>query len=128
MAQALASRSILFTPVITKRGEAIFHRHPAACVLCHALKGQGSTVGPALDGIAGLGEARRKKLVQALGGVKALKAASLDDLRSLTFLPEAVALAVYERFHDDTTADEATTEPGDATSTGDDASDSGAGD
>ena len=36
-----------------KRGEALFHRHPAACVLCHALKGQGSTVGPALDGIAG---------------------------------------------------------------------------
>ncbi len=37
-----------------KRGEQIFLKHPtAACVLCHALKGQGSTVGPALDGIAG---------------------------------------------------------------------------
>ena len=35
-----------------KRGETIFHKHAAACVLCHALKGQGSTVGPALDGIA----------------------------------------------------------------------------
>lgn len=36
-----------------KRGEAIFLKHPAAaCVLCHQLKGQGSTVGPALDGIA----------------------------------------------------------------------------
>ncbi len=35
-----------------KRGEQIFHKHPAACVLCHMLKGQGSTVGPALDGIA----------------------------------------------------------------------------
>jgi putative membrane-bound dehydrogenase-like protein len=35
-----------------KRGEQIFSKHPAACVLCHALKGQGSTVGPALDGIA----------------------------------------------------------------------------
>jgi len=34
------------------RGEALFHRHPAACVLCHALKGQGSSVGPALDGLA----------------------------------------------------------------------------
>ncbi|MFM7749435.1 MAG: c-type cytochrome [Opitutaceae bacterium] len=34
------------------RGAALFHKHPAACVLCHALKGQGSTVGPALDGIA----------------------------------------------------------------------------
>ena len=37
----------------TKRGEQIFLKHPAvACVLCHSLKGQGSTVGPALDGIA----------------------------------------------------------------------------
>jgi len=35
------------------RGEAIFKHHPtAACVLCHALQGQGSNVGPALDGIA----------------------------------------------------------------------------
>jgi mono/diheme cytochrome c family protein len=36
-----------------KRGEQIFLKHPAACVLCHSLRGQGSTVGPALDGIAG---------------------------------------------------------------------------
>ncbi|HTD67003.1 MAG TPA: c-type cytochrome [Candidatus Limnocylindria bacterium] len=36
----------------TKRGENIFHNHVARCVLCHTLKGQGSTVGPALDGIA----------------------------------------------------------------------------
>jgi len=35
------------------RGEQIFLKHPtAACVLCHAIKGQGSSVGPALDGIA----------------------------------------------------------------------------
>ena len=35
-----------------KRGEQLFLKHPAACVLCHMVKGQGSTVGPALDGIA----------------------------------------------------------------------------
>ena len=34
------------------RGDHIFHKHVAACVLCHQLKGQGSVVGPALDGIA----------------------------------------------------------------------------
>jgi mono/diheme cytochrome c family protein len=43
-------------PLLTadpKRGEALFIKHPtAACILCHALKGQGSNVGPALDGIA----------------------------------------------------------------------------
>jgi putative membrane-bound dehydrogenase-like protein len=37
-----------------KRGDAIFWNHPvAACKNCHTLKGQGSAVGPALDGIAG---------------------------------------------------------------------------
>jgi putative membrane-bound dehydrogenase-like protein len=36
-----------------QRGETLFYKHPTvACVLCHALKGQGSPVGPPLDGIA----------------------------------------------------------------------------
>ena len=35
-----------------KRGDDIFHNHVAACVLCHMHNGKGSTVGPALDGIA----------------------------------------------------------------------------
>lgn len=36
-----------------QRGEKIFWEHPvAACKNCHILKGQGSAVGPALDGIA----------------------------------------------------------------------------
>jgi mono/diheme cytochrome c family protein len=35
------------------RGDTIFWTHPvAACKNCHVLKGQGSAVGPALDGIA----------------------------------------------------------------------------
>ncbi len=37
-----------------KHGEDIFWNHPvAACKNCHMLKGQGSTVGPPLDGVAG---------------------------------------------------------------------------
>ncbi|MHA3770208.1 PVC-type heme-binding CxxCH protein [Verrucomicrobiota bacterium sgz303538] len=41
------------TAGVAKRGEDIFWKHPvAACVNCHALGGKGSTVGPALDGIA----------------------------------------------------------------------------
>ena len=55
--------------------------------------------GSALDGIAGLGETRRKRLVKELGGVNAVKAAELDDLRSLPWLPDAVADAVHARFH-----------------------------
>lgn len=35
-----------------QRGEQIFFKHAAACVLCHSLNGEGSTVGPPLDGIA----------------------------------------------------------------------------
>ena len=39
---------------LAKRGEEIFWKHPvAACFNCHMLGGKGSTVGPALDGIAG---------------------------------------------------------------------------
>ena len=49
-----------------------------------------------LEGIAGLGETRRKRLVAELGGVKAVKQASLEQLHALTWLPDAVAEAVYE--------------------------------
>ena len=52
-----------------------------------------------LDGIDGLGEARRKKLVAALGGVNAVKRAGLEDLLALSWLPEAVARAIHKRFH-----------------------------
>jgi excinuclease ABC subunit C len=56
----------------------------------------------ALDGIPGLGEVRQKKLVKALGGVNAVKRAELDDLKALSFLPDAVAEAVYGKFRDGT--------------------------
>jgi excinuclease ABC subunit C len=53
----------------------------------------------ALDGIPGLGEVRRKKLVKALGGVNAVKRADLEELTALSFLPDPVAEAVYAKFH-----------------------------
>ena len=56
-------------------------------------------VASSLDGIPGLGDARKKQLVKAMGGVNAVKRASLDDLQALSFLPDAVALAVYAKFH-----------------------------
>ncbi|MCP4069197.1 MAG: excinuclease ABC subunit C, partial [Phycisphaeraceae bacterium] len=52
----------------------------------------------ALDGIVGLGEVRKKKLTQAMGGVNAIKRASLDELKANTFLPDAVAEAIYAKF------------------------------
>jgi excinuclease ABC subunit C len=53
----------------------------------------------ALDGIAGLGEVRRKRLVRELGGVNAIKRASLQDLQALPWLPDVVAESVYAAFH-----------------------------
>jgi len=52
-----------------------------------------------LDGVPGLGPVRRKRLLAALGGVRALREASLDDLLALPWLPDAVAHAVFERLH-----------------------------
>jgi excinuclease ABC subunit C len=53
----------------------------------------------ALDGIPGLGQARRTRLTKELGGVKAVKTASLEQLKALTWLPDAVGEAVHARFH-----------------------------
>jgi len=53
----------------------------------------------ALDGIDGLGERRRKRLIESLGGVRGVKSASLEDLLALSWLPEDVAKAVYEHLH-----------------------------
>ena len=52
-----------------------------------------------LDGIPGLGDARKKKLTQVMGGVNAVKKASLDELKALSFLPDPVAEAIHAKFH-----------------------------
>ena len=52
-----------------------------------------------LDEIPGLGEVRRKRLIKELGGVTAVRSASLDDLRALPWLPDSVAEAVYSKTH-----------------------------
>jgi excinuclease ABC subunit C len=52
-----------------------------------------------LDDIKGLGPTRRKRLTKELGGVAAVKEASLEDLRALSWLPDDIALAVYGKIH-----------------------------
>jgi excinuclease ABC subunit C len=52
-----------------------------------------------LDDILGLGEARKKRLTKELGGITAVKAASLETLLGLSWLPETVAQAVHEKIH-----------------------------
>ncbi len=50
-----------------------------------------------LDGIPGLGPVRRKRLVKEIGGVKKVRQATLDELSSLSWLPDSVAQAVYDK-------------------------------
>ena len=64
-----------------------------------------------LDGIPGLGDTRRTKLVKQFGGVRAVQRASLEDLLEVTWLPEAVAHTVYEHLHPEA-ARSATTDEG----------------
>ena len=52
-----------------------------------------------LDGIPGLGPNRRKRLVAAFGGVRAVQRASLEDLVALSWLPDAVGEAVFAKAH-----------------------------
>ena len=76
------------------RGEA----HRFAIGFHRELRGRRMTRG-ALDGITGLGPARRRRLISELGGVRAVQAASLDALLGLAWLPDAVARAVYVHLH-----------------------------
>jgi excinuclease ABC subunit C len=57
-------------------------------------------VSSALDGILGLGEARKKRITKAFGGVNAVKKATLEDLQAQTWLPDEVAQAIFDKFHD----------------------------
>ena len=52
-----------------------------------------------LDEINGLGETRRKRLVKELGGIKAVKEASIEELLALRWLPDGVGRAVYDKVH-----------------------------
>ncbi|CAB4614103.1 unannotated protein [freshwater metagenome] len=95
-------------PIIIPRGsEALFmlqrirdEAHRFANTFHRELRAK-RMVSSSLDGIAGLGEARAKRLVKEMGGVNAVKKASRDDLSLLSWLPAAVADAVHSHFHKD---------------------------
>ena len=66
----------------------------------HRLKRGKSMTRSALDGIPGLGEGRRKKLLKHFGSVKRIREASLEDLTAVGGIPRSVAEAVYEALHE----------------------------
>jgi excinuclease ABC subunit C len=72
--------------------------HRFAITYHRELRGKRMTTS-VLDGIKGLGPTRRKRLTKELGGVAAVKAASLEDLQALSWLPDEVARAVHEKVH-----------------------------
>ncbi len=53
----------------------------------------------ALDDISGLGPARKKRLLNEFGSVKAVKGATENELLALTWLPDDVARNVWAQLH-----------------------------
>jgi excinuclease ABC subunit C len=72
--------------------------HRYAITYHRQLRGKRMTAS-VLDGVPGLGPTRKKRLTKELGGVNAVKQASIEDLRALSWLPEQVALAVHDKIH-----------------------------
>jgi excinuclease ABC subunit C len=90
---------------IPRQSEALFllqrlrdEAHRFANTFHRELRGKRMTTS-VLDDVVGLGPTRRKRLVKELGGMTAVKKASLDELRELSWLPDAVADAVYAKLH-----------------------------
>jgi len=52
-----------------------------------------------LDGIAGLGAARKEKLMQVFGSMKSLREASAEEILAQSGLPQVVSQAVYDALH-----------------------------
>ena len=73
--------------------------HRFAISFHRELRGKRMTTS-ALDGIPGLGDTRRKRLSKELGGVNSVKQASLEQLQALSWLPNTVAAAVYDKLHE----------------------------
>jgi excinuclease ABC subunit C len=91
--------------IIPRRSEALYllqrlrdesHRF---AVTYHRTLRQKRMTNSVLDGIKGLGPARRKRLVKELGGMKAVRQADLAMLHELSWLPDEVATAVYAKTH-----------------------------
>ncbi|HEX2049907.1 MAG TPA: excinuclease ABC subunit UvrC [Actinomycetota bacterium] len=65
----------------------------------HRLRRGRSMTRSVLDGVPGLGDVRRKKLLRAFGSVKRMRAASVDELAAVPGVPRAVAEAVHDALH-----------------------------
>ncbi|GAA4213642.1 excinuclease ABC subunit UvrC [Actinocatenispora rupis] len=72
-----------------------------------------------LDGVAGLGEIRKKALLRHFGSVKRLRAASVGEIGSVSGIGDRTAALVFAALHPDESGETATpTDPGDVLSSG----------
>ena len=93
-------------PVDVPRGsEALFmlqvirdEAHRFANTFHRQLRGKRMKVS-GLDGIVGLGAARKEKLMKAFGSIKALREASAEEILAQSGLPLAVSQAVFNSLH-----------------------------
>jgi excinuclease ABC subunit C len=70
--------------------------HRFAITFHRQRRSKAMTAGGLLDGIPGLGEVRRKALLKHFGSVKAVRAASVDELAAVPGLGRATAEALHE--------------------------------
>ena len=96
----------LSLPIDVPRGsEALFmlqvirdEAHRFANTFHRQLRGKRMKVS-GLDGIVGLGAARKEKLMKAFGSIKSLREASLDEIVTQSGLPLVVSQAVFNALH-----------------------------
>ncbi|HVB50269.1 MAG TPA: excinuclease ABC subunit UvrC [Acidimicrobiales bacterium] len=62
----------------------------------HRSKRGKSMVASSLEGVEGLGAARRERLLEVFGSLNALRQATLDELDALAWLPSDVATRLYD--------------------------------
>jgi excinuclease ABC subunit C len=94
-------------PIVIPRGsEALYllqsirdEAHRSALAY-HRLKRGKQMTRSALDGIPGVGETRRKRLLKHFGSVKKVRQATVEDLNAVEGIPQTVAEAIYEALHD----------------------------
>ncbi|MDQ5874792.1 MAG: excinuclease ABC subunit UvrC [Actinomycetota bacterium] len=70
----------------------------------HRLRRSKSMTRSALDAVPGLGDVRRKKLLNHFGSIKRIRAATLEELFEVPGLPRTVAEALFAQFSDPTAA------------------------
>lgn len=106
---ALAKREELLyrpgssTPIVLERGsESLYlvqrlrdEAHRFAITFHRSKRGK-SMVASSLEGVEGLGPARRDRLLGAYGSLNALRQATLEELRALSWLPGDVATRLYD--------------------------------